>query len=356
MKNPNIQNRKGLNSEFPLVSIIIPMRNEEKYIESCLKSILDNDYPKDRLEILVIDGMSEDNSKNIVQRFIKEHPNINIALFDNPKKIVPVAMNIGIRNAKGDIVIRMDAHAEYNRDYISKCVEYLKKTGADNVGGPMRAKGSTYFQQVVALATSSVFGVGNSRFHFENCEGYVDTVYLGAYRKEVFDKVGLFDEELVRNQDDEFNYRLIKNGGKIYLTPEIKSYYYPRSSLSKLWKQYFEYGYWKVRVIQKHRLPSSWRHLVPATFVLSLIGSGIGAIWSPWGLYTLGVIAGSYLTTSLMFSLIISVKKGWRYLPLLPVVFGTLHFGYGLGFLKGLWDFVILRKHLKHKIEDEELT
>lgn len=345
---------RRIDSDYPFVSVIIPMRNEERYIEKCLETILDNDYPKDRLEILVVDGMSEDESRNIVLQFAKQHA--IICLLDNSKMIVPTALNIGVKNAKGDIIIRMDAHTEYAKDYISKCIKYLEKTGADNVGGPMRPKSSTFFQQLVALATSSVFGVGNSKFHFENCEGYVDTVYLGAYHKEIFDKIGLFDEELVRNQDDELNYRLVKNGGKIYLTPEIKSYYYPRSSLSKLWKQYFQYGYWKVRVIQKPRMPASWRHLVPATFILSMVGSSISAIWNPCGLYALGSVAGSYLATSLLFSLTISAKRGWHYLPLLPVAFGTLHFGYGAGFLKGIWDFVILRKYLKRKIEDVEIT
>jgi len=330
------------NKSLPKVTVIIPVRNEEEYIEKCLNSILNCDYPHDLLEILIVDGMSEDSTKEIIGKFVNRAPFIRI--LDNPEKIVPVAMNIGIKNATGEIIIRMDAHTEYERDYISKCVEYLERTKADNVGGPLRPRANSFLQRAISLAVTSIFGVGNAKFHFDNQEGFVDTVTYGAYRKEVFEKVGLFDEELVRNQDDEFNYRLIKNGGKIYLTPEIKSYYYPRSSLKKLWRQYFEYGYWKVRVIEKHKLPASWRHLVPGTFVLSLIMFVILSLFSKWGVYILALILGSYLLTSLLFAIKISIRNGFRFLPVLPLVFATLHLSYGSGFIKGLRDFVISRK------------
>src|SRR4030043_979414 len=213
---------------LPTVSIIIPMRNEEEFIEKCICSIFENNYPNDLMEIIVVDGKSDDSSRKIVSEMAQEYS--NIILLNNNQKIVPTTMNIGIRKAKGDIIIRMDSHSEYAPDYVSKCVDYSQMTGADNVGGPMRAIGKTLIQKAVALATSSRFGVGNSKGHFEDIEGYYKAVYLGAYKKGVFQKIGLFDEELVRNQDEELNWRLIKNGGKIYITPNIKSYYYPRSS------------------------------------------------------------------------------------------------------------------------------
>jgi glycosyltransferase involved in cell wall biosynthesis len=336
-----------MNRKLPRVTVIIPVRNEEEYIGGTLKSILNCDYPHSLLEILVVDGMSEDSTREIVEKFKGRYPFIKV--LDNPAKIVPVAMNIGIKNATGEIIIRMDAHTEYERDYISKCVEYLEKTKADNVGGPLRPRSKTFLQKAISLAVTSIFGVGNAKFHFDDKEGYVDTVTYGAFRREVFERVGLFDEELVRNQDDELNYRIIKSGGRIYLTPEIKSYYYPRSSLRKLWKQYFEYGYWKVRVIEKHQLPASWRHLVPGTFVMSIFISLLLSLSSVWGIYGLILILGSYSLLSLIFSIRIAIKNGLRFLPVLPIVFATLHLSYGFGFIKGTWDFVIAKKFKKLK-------
>lgn len=345
-----------MKGELPLVSIIIPMRNETGYIDKCLTSILQNDYSQDKVEILVVDGMSDDGSRELVQERQKKHPNLR--LLDNPKRVTPAAMNIGIKNAQGDVIIIVNGHSYLAEDFIIQSVKHLQEhPDADCVGGTLQSVHETFVGEVIALAADSPFGAGGTRYRTKKGEGYTsDTVPYAAYRNEVFHRIGLIDEELFRDQDEEFNYRLIKKGGKIYYTPEIKSYLHTRSSFKKLWRQHLQYGYWKIRVLQKTQLPVSWRHLVPAAFILSLVGSGISAIWSSWGLYALSTIAGSYLAASLLFSSIISVKKGWRYLPLLPLAFGTIHFGYGVGFLKGVWDFVILRKHLKRKIEDVELT
>jgi cellulose synthase/poly-beta-1,6-N-acetylglucosamine synthase-like glycosyltransferase len=346
-----------MRDNLPLVSIIIPCRNEEKFIAKCLDSIIAQDYPKEKIEVLVVDGMSEDKTREIVKQY--NHCYSFIKMLDNPQKIVPTAMNLGIKNARGNIIVRMDAHAEYPKDYLSKIVYWLDKSGADNVGGIgiTKSGANTLIAEAIALGLSSPFGVGNAYFRIGVKEPkYVDTVPFGAYRKEVFEKIGLFDEELIRNQDDEFNLRLLRQGGKILLVPEIVSYYYARDSLLKLWEMYFQYGYWKIRVIQKHKLLASWRHPVPVTFILTILGTIILGIFRPIGFYILGTIISVYLLMSMVFSLKISLKKGIKYFCILPVVFAVIHFAYGFGFLKGIWDFIILKKHKRMKIVDVPLT
>jgi GT2 family glycosyltransferase len=203
------------------------------------------------------------------------------------------------------------------------------------VGGLQYAAGHGWVGRAIALATSSPFGVGDSHFHYNDKPGWVDTVYLGAYRREVFDRIGGFDEELVRNQDDEFNFRLIQSGGKIWLDPSIRSVYYSRANLRSLWKQYFEYGLYKVRVIQKRKAVPSWRHLVPATFVLALLLAFLLALLTGQPLWVL-VVAGPYTVANIIASLR-AARRDWNTLPLLPVAFSVLHLSYGLGFLLGLW-------------------
>ena len=322
---------------IPSVSLLLPIRNEEKYIQRTLDSILTQDYLSEKIEILIADGMSTDRTREIVQTYQQQHENIQ--LYDNPKQIVPTGLNLLIAQAKGDILIRVDGHTVLETDYIGACVDALTRTGADNVGGRMNAIGENFFGEVVALATSSPFGVGGARFHYSQKEEWVDTVYMGAWNKEVFNRIGLFDEELVRDQDDEFNYRLRAHGGKILLSPAIKSHYTVRGSPAKLWRQYFQYGYWKVRVMQKHPRQMRLRQFVPAVFVLGLIFSIILLLLHPWGVYLLVVIFGMYLLANLAASLITALRTQLRSLPLLPIVFVILHLSYGIGFLAGLVKF-----------------
>jgi len=324
---------------YPIVSVVIPMRNEARYIERCLEAVLTQDYPRERLEILVVDGMSDDNTREIVEQLFAARINQkseirNQKLLDNPERIVPTALNRGIRAARGAVIVRIDGHTIIEPDYVSQCVRALQETNADNVGGPMRAVSETYVGNVIALATSSPFGVGGARFHYAETAQWVDTVYMGAYPRAVFDRIGLFDEELVRNQDDEFNFRLTRAGGKIWLDPQIKSIYFSRGALRGVWKQYYEYGFWKVRVIQKHGRPASLRHLVPALFVLALMGSALLSIITLTPLWFL-LIAVPYALAALAAS-VIAARGNWRAIVLLPIVFLTLHLSYGIGFLVGL--------------------
>jgi len=233
----------------------------------------------------------------------------------------------------------VDGHTEIAPDYVRQCVTALKNSGADNVGGRMIAVGNTPFGEAVALATSTPFGVGGARFHYSDKEEWVDTVYLGAWPREVFQRIGFFDEELVRDQDDEFNYRLRENGGRILLSPHIKSTYYGRSSVHALWRQYFQYGFWKVRVLQKHPRQMRPRQFVPPLLASAIIVAFVLALFSGPGRWLLAVVVGTYGMANLAASLWVAANKGWQYLVRLPLVFAILHIGYGTGFLVGLIRF-----------------
>lgn len=322
-------------SVLPTVTVIMPIRNEADFIAQSLLSVLGQEYPPELVNVLIVDGMSSDNTRSVINQIHNQHPTRNISVLDNPQKIVPTGFNAALKHAKGDIIVRVDGHCTLAPDYIQRCIDDLRTTGADNAGGLQRAIGKTLVARAIALATSSPFGVGGARFHYTNKAGWADTVYLGAYPRAVFERIGGFDEELVRNQDDEFNFRLTQSGGKIWLDPEIRSEYYSRANLGKLWQQYYQYGFYKVRVIQKRGALPSWRHLVPALFVTSLLISIFVALGSGQWLWLLPV-GGSYLLLNLLAS-IWTARRYWSTLPFLPVAFVILHFAYGIGFLHGLW-------------------
>ena len=323
--------------QYPLISVILPIRNEESTIERCLRAVLLQDYPAERMEVIVADGCSEDRTREIVKALQANHP--NLILIDNPGRIVPTGLNAALRTARGEIIVRVDGHTLITPGYVRACVEALHRSGADNVGGRMNAIGRTPFGQAVSIATSSPFGVGSARFHYSEAEELVDTVYMGAWKREVFERNGLFDEELIRDQDDEFNYRLRERGGKILLSPAIQSQYTGRSTPKALWKQYFQYGLWKVRVLQKHPRQMSWRQFIPPLFAFSLIVTGSWGLFSRIGRMLLALAVGSYLVANLGASLYIASQRGWEHLTRLPQTFAILHLSYGLGFLTGLVKF-----------------
>jgi len=324
--------------EHPFVSIILPVRNEFAFIEHTMKAVLSQDYPHDCMEILVADGMSTDDTRKIIQKIVGLHPSVSIQILDNPGKIVPTGMNIALRQAKGEIIIRVDGHTIISPGFLGQCVDALERTGADNVGGKMTAIGSNPFGKSVAIATSTPFGIGGGRFHISNEEEWVGTVYMGAWPRRVFEKIGLFDEELVRDQDDEFNYRLRATGGEILLSPRIKSEYTVRSSPKALWRQYFQYGFWKVRVLQKHPRQMNLRQFVPPAFVLALLLSFLFACLPMLHSLSLAVPI-LYIFANLLASVLTASKRGWQHLPLLPITFAILHFSYGFGFIIGLFKF-----------------
>lgn len=321
-------------AEPPLVSVVMPIRNEESSIGQTVKAALSQDYPAGRLEVLVADGNSNDRTRHILTALSIHHPNLRVV--DNPEGIVSTGLNRVIRQARGDIIVRVDGHTVIEPDYVSRCVEALRKSQADCVGGPMRARGTTPFGTAVALVTSSPFGVGGARFHYSGLEEWVDTVYLGCWWRRTFDRIGYFDERLVRNQDDEFSYRLLDAGGRILLSPGIRSLYTVRGSPGTLWKQYFQYGFWKIEVLTRHPRQARGRHLLPSLFVLALLGSAGASPFLALGRDALLAILAGYGAANLGASLSTARSGGWRLLPDLVLAFAILHLSYGSGFLLGL--------------------
>ena len=322
----------------PLVSVIMPVRNEAAYIERSLGTVLAQDYPADCLEILVVDGLSTDGTREAVLAHAAQRPGLR--LLDNPGRIAPAALNVGLSQARGEIVVRVDGHCEIAPDYVRRCVEHLQAgfEGApiEAVGGPIETVAESDEAAAIALAMSSWFGVGGSAFRtIDDRALLVETVAFPAYPRRTLQRLGPFDEELVRNQDDEYNYRLLKSGGRILLTPDIRSRYYSRSSLRSLWRQYYQYGYWKVRVMQKHPRQMRARQFAPPALVGGLLGSAVlGLVWRPfWGL--LGAVAALYL----LFNVLASLSLSRRHAPRLMIIHPILHLSYGLGFLVGLVHF-----------------
>lgn len=325
------------------MSIVVACRNEAAHVARFLDSLGEQDMTGLDWEAILADGMSDDGTPQIVRAYCATHPRFR--LIDNPNGIVSMGLNAAIRLARGDILLRMDVHTRYAPDYCRKCIEILESTGADNVGGPARTEAQGTLARAIAAAYHSRFSTGGGRFHDERYRGWVDTVPYGCWRRATFHRVGLFDGSLVRNQDDELNLRLRRAGGRIWQDPEIRSWYSPRATLARLFQQYFQYGFWKVPVIRKHRVPGSWRHLAPGLFVAALLGlpaaaalcAVCGARERAWGLVGLwlGALA-VYAGATLVASLCTIRRAGWRALPYLPAVFATYHSAYGLGFLAGL--------------------
>ena len=315
------------------ISVIMPLYNEEKYIRNCIQSLLKQNYPLEDMEWILVDGCSTDSTKEILKEFQDEYPNL-IKIFDNPNKTVPYAMNIGIEHAMGKYIIRLDAHADYKVDYISKCVYYLNTTDADNVGGIAETKSHGFVGNAIAMMLSSKFGVGNSQFRTNGCSGYVDTVPFGAFRREVFEKWGGYDERLTRNQDNEMNYRIRKNGGKIYLSDEIRFSYYCRDSIKGISDMAVKNGMWNI--ITMYLCPGSMgiRHFVPLAFLVSIILGPILMLFFLPIKYLFGAELILYFLLDFYFS--IKLSDSFKALLFLMLLFPIFHIAYGFGSMKGL--------------------
>lgn len=326
------------NNELPFVSVVMPVRNEAGFITRSLGCVLAQDYPAERFEIIVADGLSTDATRELVLALQQDQPKVR--LIDNPGRIAPTGLNVAIAQAQGEIIVRVDGHCEIAADYVRNCVRHLREDGVDGVGGPLQTIGTTPMAAAIAAAMSSPFGVGGSAFRtIKDRSLLTDTVAFPAYTRAALERAGRFDEEMVRNQDDEYNYRLRKLGGRILLAADVRAKYYSRSSLKKLFKQYFQYGYWKVRVLQKHPRQMSVRQFVPPLFVASLCFSLLATLFSSWGAWLAAGIIGGYLLANLTAAILTAAQFGWRLLPLLPLVFLALHLSYGAGFLTGLIKF-----------------
>ena len=332
---------------LPLVTILVPCRNEARFIETCLTSILENDYPESKLQVLVIDGCSEDGTVEIVNRFERAHACVH--LLRNPRQITPAALNLGIHSALGDYVLWMSAHNEYERGYIRSCVNWAIRSGADNVGGIIVAepRDDTLVGRSISIALAHRFGNGGSKFRRTHSEPvWADTVFGGCYRRDVFAKIGGFNEKLVRGQDFEFNVRLHRAGLRTLLVPSIRSTYFARSSLLDFLKHNWANGVWAILPFRySDVIPISLRHLVPMLFVGTLLTLGLIGLIVPVAAIIAVVILGAYTGATLLVSALVAVEhRDARLFVIMPVVFWCLHLTYGLGSLwaatrslKALW-------------------
>jgi len=320
----------------PAVSLIVPCRNEARHIRDCLDSLLAMDYPAGRLEILVVDGESDDGTPAIVREYLAQHACIR--LLNNPGRITSCALNIGIRGSAGSAVVLIGAHSEYPSSYVRLLMKHLSDSGAAAVGGVCRTVpgAPTATARGIAAALSHPFGVGNSYFRIgASSARWVDTVPFGCYRREVFERYGLFDEELVRNQDDEFNLRLAKGGGRLLLVPEITSRYYARETFAQLGRMFYQYGLYKPLVAKKLGRVMTLRQLAPAAFVVGLLVALVLAVWWPAGRLLLGILLSTYPLAALGCCAGL-LRRDPKAGLASALAFPVLHLSYGLGFLAGM--------------------
>ncbi len=320
----------------PRVTLVVAMRNEGPSIERCLASIADQDHPSDLLEVLVYDGESTDDSMAVARAFATGRRGWVVRT--NPRRIQAAAWNAGIQAASGEIVGIVSGHAELAPAYVRSAIDALDRTRADIVGGPVRAVADTPIGAAIAIATSTPYGVGGARHHYLTKPAYVDTVFMGVARRETWLRYP-FNEEFVRNQDDELSYRLLDGGGRIVCDPAIESCYRSRSTLGSLWRQYFDYGCWKVRVLQVHPRQARVRHLVPLALVTTLGGGAL------LGITSRKARAGATLALGLYGVATVAAATHYRdrtspcSVALLAATFPVLHFAYGIGMLRGVWRF-----------------
>ena len=323
-----------MKSEPPVVSVIVPTRNEARSIDACLAALTSLDA-FEAIEILVVDGMSDDDTAARVRD--RAAQDSRIRLLENPARITPAALNIGVRSARAAVIARMDGHTEAPHDYISRGLELLGKTSAWCVGGSMQRVGSDRVSGAIARATMSPFGVGDAVHNYSEEPGWVETAFLGMWPRWVFDRIGLFDEELVRNQDDEFSFRIRSAGGGIWMDPSISMRYTPRSSYGAFFSQYREYALWKVRVFQKHPRAARLRHLIPAIWVGAIALGLLLTPLSPAGPILAGLAVGAYIVV--MGAASWRLRDGDVRARDVFRALATLHTAYGVGLLQGLIRF-----------------
>jgi glycosyltransferase involved in cell wall biosynthesis len=332
---------------LPFVTVVVPVYNESAFIKRCLADILGQDYPAERMEVLVVDGHSTDDTRCKVEAVAARDGRVR--LLDNPKRIQAAAFNIGVRAARGKYVLRMDAHAGYDPTYMRRCVETLEETGAANVGGKWetRPSGKGLIARAIALMGTLRFGVGGSRFRVGGKAGPVDLVGLGAFRRDIFETVGLMDERLVRGEDNELCGRIRRHGLVVYFQPEAKSVYYARRTVRGYMKQMYDNGLYHVLTLRVNPSGCSPRHLVPFAFVTGLVAAAVaGFFWRPAWLLGAGAL-GLYAAADLIASLFAAARHGWPYLAVLPWLFFCGHTAYGMGTWGGVMKFGFKRTPLE---------
>lgn len=311
------------------VTIAMPAYNEEHFIEACIASVQAQDYPRELIEILVADGRSTDRTREILARLAEADPRIRV--IDNPARLQAAGLGLLVKEATGDVLVRMDVHAEYAPDYVRKCVEALERTGADNVGGAQRAKAKTFFQRALCAALESPLGVGGAKYRSAESEGYVDTVFLGAFKRKVFETIGLWDPGAITNEDAELNQRILDSGGQIYLSRDIVVHYFPRTSLKTLAKQYYKYGRGRARTLLKLGTVPTLRPFGP--FLMVSGAAAMLAFPPAWPLLPAAV--ATYALATGAEAVRVGHGLGLKGIATVWAIFPTLHVAHGVGVAAG---------------------
>lgn len=321
------------------VSIIVPCYNEQKTIGLLLSAILHQTYPREQMEIVIADGMSTDNTRDEITRFAGDHPELKIVIVDNLKRNIPSGLNRAIQASQGEYIVRLDAHSMPNPEYVARSIANLEQHLGDNVGGvwEIQPGSESWISRSIAVAASHPLGVGDALYRYTSQAGEVDTVPFGAFKRDLVERVGYFDENLLTNEDYDFNTRVRKAGGKIWLDPRIRSKYFARPDLGSLARQYWRYGYWKEKMLRKSPGAIRWRQVLPPVFVAGILLLGLAGIWLPVAHWLLLFGLGVYLITLLLAGL----QQAWKrrdvaLLPGLPLAISTMHFSWGSAFLWAL--------------------
>lgn len=337
---------------FPLVSVIVPCRNEQNTIALLLEAIDAQTYPRSQMEVVIADGMSNDETRQRISEFQAQHIELEVRVIDNPQRIIPAGLNRAIDAAHGEVIVRLDAHSVPRPDYVASCVAALQQSLGDNVGGvwEIRPGGSGWQARAIAAAAAHPLGVGDARYRYTETAQEVDTVPFGAFWRSLVERIGPYDENLLTNEDYEFNVRVRQSGGKIWLDPAIRSTYFARASYMELARQYGRYGYWKARMLRRYPGTIRWRQALPPAFVLSLICLLILSIWLPLARWIFVIELASYILILSLVGLQTVMtqnmsattsfarrRRDWSLLPGVPLAIATMHMAWGSAFL---WSFV----------------
>lgn len=324
---------QAIATSLPFVTVVMVVRNEAPFMARALELVLAQDYPRDRMEIIVADGLSDDGTRDVLAEYQAKYPFIQVV--NNPGRIVASGLNVAIDRSQGELIVRIDGHGQVATDFVSQVVQLMDEhPEAWCAGGPIVHAGTNLFGEAVAVAMSHPLGVGLATHRFEDYEGYVEGAHFPTFRKWIFDRIGKFDEGLVRTEDDEFNYRIAQAGGKVYVSPRVRYVYYVRDRLGKLFRQYFQYSFWRIPVIKKHKKPTTLRQVVPPLFFLAVfVLLGVG-IWlrQPWIALALPAI---YLVALIAVAISVIPRKGLAVAALVPLAVATMHFAYALGIAYG---------------------
>lgn len=325
---------------LPSVSLIIPCYNEEATIELVLDALYRQTYPRDRFEVVIADGRSSDRTCEKIAKFSDQHPDFRVVIVDNPRRIIPAALNAAVEASSGEVVIRLDAHSVPDEHYVEHSVRDLQESKGDNVGGIwiIQPGSSTWLGRSIAAAAGHPFGVGDALYRYASEPQEVDTVPFGAFYRATFVRIGKFDETLQANEDYEFNARLRQAGGKIYLDPAIRSKYFARPNLASLARQYWRYGYWKWRMLKRYPSTLRWRQALPPLFVAGIFVLILAAAFWTMARMALAAVVGLYLLVLTAAALPIAVRqRDLRLIAGVPLAIMTMHFSWGAGFLYSIF-------------------